>query len=175
MFTLTAYTVALILNFVGHHPAVGMQIDATGESAFCWQIVENIANHNGKGIQLAGANVGSTDIVVFAGDDTSTAYSYLQYKHDGSTIVSYVRSAQFPSVKGANVPISGSLTTTSGTSYNVTVTGMTASGHCSLTTTNASAVTNSATTYISAKTTNQITVIHMATVNMNYNILCTPK
>jgi hypothetical protein len=66
-----------------------------------------------------------------------------------------------------------SFTTTSGTSDNVTITGMTSSGHCELEPTNASAATNLATTYVSAKASNQITVTHAATANMNYDVLCT--
>ena len=65
------------------------------------------------------------------------------------------------------------LTTTAATSDNVTVTGMTASGHCSLTATNATAATNSSTTYVSAKTTNQITVTHTAIASMTYDVSCT--
>jgi hypothetical protein len=70
-------------------------------------------------------------------------------------------------------PLPASLVTTAASSDNVTVTGMTSSGHCSIDPTNAAAATNIATTYISAKTTNQITVTHAATANMNYDILCT--
>jgi hypothetical protein len=73
----------------------------------------------------------------------------------------------------ANLPV-GALTTTAAASDNVTVTGMTASGHCSLTATNAAAATNIATTYVSAKITNQITVTHTATAGMTYDVLCTP-
>lgn len=77
--------------------------------------------------------------------------------------------------QGDNVPILTSLTTSAATSDNVTVTGMTSSGHCSLTATNASAATNIATSYISAKAANQITVTHTATASMTYDILCTPN
>ena len=71
-----------------------------------------------------------------------------------------------------NVPIPASLTTTSATSDNVTVTGMTSSGHCSIAATNASAATNITTTYISAFATNQITVTHAAMAGMNYQFIC---
>lgn len=71
-------------------------------------------------------------------------------------------------------PVSASLTTTSATSDNVTIAGMTSSGHCSLAPTNASAATNIATTYISAKTTNQITVTHTASSGLIYDFVCTP-
>lgn len=79
------------------------------------------------------------------------------------------------SVSNNGISFPAALVTTSGTSDNVTVAGMTSSGHCSLTATNAAAATNIATTYVSAKTTNQITVTHTGTANMNYDILCTPN
>lgn len=71
-------------------------------------------------------------------------------------------------------PIAASLTTTSATSDNLTITGMTSTGHCGISPTNSSAATNLATTYISAKTTNQITVTHTATASMTYDFVCTP-
>ena len=72
-----------------------------------------------------------------------------------------------PELQGANdAPV--------GSADNVTVTGMTSSGHCSIDPTNASAATNLVTTYISAKTTNQVTVTHTATASMTYDLLCTP-
>jgi hypothetical protein len=70
--------------------------------------------------------------------------------------------------------LAASLTTTGATSDNLTVTGMTSSGHCTLSPTNASAATNITTTYVSAKTANQITVTHTATSGMTYDVLCTP-
>jgi hypothetical protein len=70
-------------------------------------------------------------------------------------------------------PIVGSLTTGGGTTDTVALTGMTSTGHCSLTATNSSAAANIGTTYISAKTTNQITVTHTATASMTYDVVCT--
>lgn len=67
----------------------------------------------------------------------------------------------------------GSLSTTSSASDYVAVIGMTSSGHCSVTATNASAAANIASTYISAKTANRITVSHTAKMGMTYDILCT--
>ena len=67
-----------------------------------------------------------------------------------------------------------SLTTTAATSDNVTVTDMTASGHCSLTPTNATAIGLITLPYISAKNTNQITVTHAVTAGATFDILCTP-
>jgi hypothetical protein len=71
-------------------------------------------------------------------------------------------------IVGPNIPAPASLTTTAATADNVGVSGMTSSGHCSLTATNSSAATNIATTFVSAKTTNQITVNHTATAGMTY-------
>jgi len=65
------------------------------------------------------------------------------------------------------------LTTTAAATDTVTVAGMTSTGYCSLTATNASAATNIATTYISAKTTNQITVTHATIASMTYDVMCT--
>jgi hypothetical protein len=73
----------------------------------------------------------------------------------------------------ANIPIVASLTTTAATSNTVTVTGMTSSGHCQFSPTNALAATNYSTSYVSAKTTNQITITHVATSGLTYDILCT--
>lgn len=69
--------------------------------------------------------------------------------------------------------MAASLTTTAATADTVTVQGMTSTGHCQLTPTNAAGATNIATTYISAKTTNQITVAHPATASMTYDVFCT--
>lgn len=66
-----------------------------------------------------------------------------------------------------------SLTTTAATSDNVAITGMTSSGHCSLTPTNATAIGLATLPYISAKTTNQITVTHAVTASATFDILCT--
>jgi hypothetical protein len=72
-----------------------------------------------------------------------------------------------------NLVLVTSLTTTSAASDNVTMNGMTSSGHCQISPTNSSASTNYTTTYVSAKTTNQITVTHTATSGMTYDIYCT--
>lgn len=73
-----------------------------------------------------------------------------------------------------NSPLAASLVTTAATTDNVTVTGMTSSGHCSLTPTNAAASALAAVPYVSAKTTNQITVTHSVTASANFDVLCTP-
>jgi len=82
------------------------------------------------------------------------------------------RTYTFPDGAAAPVMVA-SLTTTAAASDNVSIQGMTASGHCTLTATNASAATNITTTFISAKAANQITVSHTATANMTYDIMCT--
>jgi hypothetical protein len=65
------------------------------------------------------------------------------------------------------------LTTTSSQSDTVTITGMTASGHCSLTPNDAEAARNITATFIGAKAKDHITVSHPAIANMSYDILCT--
>jgi hypothetical protein len=91
-----------------------------------------------------------------------------QYQVDGAQISSNnLSDGPFTRVYKA------SLTTTSGTSDNVNIVGITASSHCSLTATNALAARNFAGTYVSAKTTNQITVTHSGASGMTYDILCT--
>lgn len=71
--------------------------------------------------------------------------------------------------------ISTSFTTTAAASDNVTVTGMTASGHCYLTPTNTGAAAGIASVFISAKTTNQITASHTATSGWTFDVVCTPQ
>jgi len=71
--------------------------------------------------------------------------------------------------------ISTSLTTTAATTDNVTVTGMTSTGHCYLTATNSGAAGGIASVFISAKTTNQITVTHTATSGWTFDVVCTPQ
>lgn len=66
------------------------------------------------------------------------------------------------------------LTTTASASDNVTIAGMTASGHCGLSATNSTASANIATTNVSAKTTNQVTVTHTAVSGMTYDLVCSP-
>lgn len=73
-----------------------------------------------------------------------------------------------------NSPLVASLVTTAAASDNVTIVGMTASGHCSLTPTNAAASGLAAVPYVSNKTAGQITVTHSVTANANFDILCTP-
>jgi hypothetical protein len=65
------------------------------------------------------------------------------------------------------------LSTTAATTDNVTVTGLTTSGHCTMTPTNATAAADIASTYISKTTTNQITITHPARSGRTWNIHCT--
>ena len=65
------------------------------------------------------------------------------------------------------------LSTTAATTDNVTVTGLTSSGHCTMTPTNATAAADITSTYISKTTTNQITITHPASSGRTWNIHCT--
>jgi len=82
------------------------------------------------------------------------------------------RVPQFPNGTSATVMVAALVTTAAATD-NVTIQGMTASGHCTLTATNTAAASAIAGTFVSAKTVNQITVTHAATARMNYDIACT--
>lgn len=70
--------------------------------------------------------------------------------------------------------ISTSFTTTAAATDNVTVTGMTSSGHCSLEPTNTAAAAGIASVFVSAKAANQITVTHTATANWTFDVMCSP-
>jgi hypothetical protein len=74
----------------------------------------------------------------------------------GATIASSTNVAQT-----SQLPVSGSGTFTAATSDAITVTGATASSHCSFSATNATAGTNLGTTYISGKAANTVTITHV--------------
>lgn len=69
--------------------------------------------------------------------------------------------------------LAASLVTTSAGRDLISMPGMTASGHCTLSPTNASAATSGG-TYISAKGPNTVTIAHASTAGMAFDILCTP-
>lgn len=81
------------------------------------------------------------------------------------------RVPQFPNGNSATVMVAALVTTAAATD-NVTVQGMTASGHCSLTATNAAAAAATLPS-VTTKAANQITVTHAVTANMNYDVMCT--
>jgi hypothetical protein len=127
-------------------------------------VIQNIYNGGGYTNTIVDSQNGCTDT-------DSRMGSYI-LDHTGKIASSTIRLAGcFPSFE----PILASLTTTASASDNVTITGMTSSGHCQLTARNASAAANIATTYVSTLATNQITVTHTATGSMTYDIACTPN
>jgi hypothetical protein len=103
-----------------------------------------------------------------------SAWTRLAGNASGTTYLSE-NSSGVPSWTTNNIPLVASLTTTAASSDNVTITGMTGSGHCVLTATNSSAAAAIASVWISGKTTNQITVNHPVTASMTYDIFCTPN
>ena len=113
---------------------------------------------------IAGGTLSSS--TALANGTTATTQS----PADNSTKVA--TTAYVDAAAGANSVLKASLTTTSATTDNVTITGMTSSGHCALAAQNASAATNIATSFISAYTTNQITLTHTATASMIYDFIC---
>lgn len=119
---------------------------------------------------LAGAESYTKSLTVTAAGQI--AATSLSLSGTGCSAGSYAKGDGSGCGSGGSPVFPASLTTTAAASDNLTVTGMTSSGHCSLTPTNASAATNVATTYISAKATNQITITHTATSGMTYDALC---
>jgi hypothetical protein len=73
------------------------------------------------------------------------------------------------------IVLPASLTTTAATSDNVSITGMTSTGHCSLTPTNSSAATDygGGTVYVSAKASGSVTVTHSSTASETFDLICT--
>jgi hypothetical protein len=69
----------------------------------------------------------------------------------------------------------GSFTTTASVSDKLMIQGVTASSHCLLTPTNASAATDSIGTWVGPTATNQVTVNHPSNAGRTWNIACTPN
>ncbi len=122
----------------------------------------------GDGVSWVSANgVGGAKLTLYNG----------YFKVDTSaTLLTANRTVSLPDASGQMaLGITASLTTTAATSDNVTVTGMTTSGHCVLTPTNSGAAGWIASVYVSAKTANQITITHTATAGWTFDIFCTPN
>ena len=68
-----------------------------------------------------------------------------------------------------------SFTTTSKGSDEVSIQGMTASGHCAISPTNLEAAKDLTRTFISAKTENRVTITHPAVSGRTWDVLCTPN
>lgn len=99
---------------------------------------------------------------------------------DGSGGVRWIGTGVYTGNRSLFVPdgnsgtvLASSLTTTAATTDNVTIQGMTASGHCQLEPTNSGAAGGLASVFVSNKTTNQITVTHTATAGWTFDITCT--
>lgn len=132
----------------------------------------NLVDNSTHGITFLSNSSGNIDFSLLGSGGITVngaAPSGHYLRGNGTTYVdSVIALADLPI--GAAFPVS--FTSTGATSDNLTVTGMTASGHCTFAPTNASAATNIATTYISAKTTDQITITHTATSGMDYDFIC---
>lgn len=88
-----------------------------------------------------------------------------------SDVLTNNRNIDYPNGASASVLVA-SLVTTAAASDNVAIQGMTSTGHCSLTATNAAAAAATLPS-VTTKIANQITVTHAVTANMNYDIFCT--
>jgi len=130
----------------------------------------------GCGESVPTSNKASAQSISAAGVVTNQILLTNGFKDTLSGTFTANRVQMFPDASGPiGLIIPTSFTTTSGTSDNVTVTGMTASGHCVLQATNSTADSLLTGTYVSAKTTNQITVTHAATAGGTFDIFCSPN
>lgn len=75
---------------------------------------------------------------------------------------------------GINGPIVGSLTTTANATDVVSITGILATSHVSITPTNSVAATMSGAVYVSAKSAGSITVAHPSTAGATFDLIITP-
>jgi hypothetical protein len=144
------FTQALNIGIESQTPSLG-----TGSSVTEWngiRVDSAPAAGTACSLKLMGATSGSVCINPTAGSGTAS----FVYPAGASTAV-----------------MMASFVTTAAATNNVTITGMTSSGHCSLSATNSGAAGDLANTYISGKTTNQITVTHSAVAGHTYDILCT--
>lgn len=92
--------------------------------------------------------------------------------------VIYDKPITVASCTGCGASLTGSITTTAATTDVVAVTGMTASGHCGMSPTNAAAgtmVQNATPVFIDTFTTNAITLHHVATAGASFSFVCTPN
>ncbi|MDE3138203.1 MAG: hypothetical protein KGL59_16585, partial [Acidobacteriota bacterium] len=120
---------------------------------------------------FAGTTPGPANIFAYV---TSSPSNLIYNQLSTATIYAAGWPDVFPSGNGG-VPVSGTLTTTTGTSNSVTIYGVTTSSHCSLTPTNSSAASGITSSYISSVGTNSVTVSHSNSSGMTFNILCTPN
>jgi hypothetical protein len=174
--TVGPYTAAGCTNncsFTGTTNLAGLSVSATAALASASTLSWNSDLYLGR-ITGGGLTVGSTSGAV----DGQVRAAQFRLANSGNlnTIQTDALTASriIYAPNGDSSPVLwAALVTTATTSDNVTIQGMTAGGHCSLTPTNAAAATNLATTYVSAKTANQITVIHATVASMNYDVMCT--
>jgi hypothetical protein len=119
--------------------------------------------------------------VICSGDATGNFLTQVAYDESGGSNAAFIRNRTAgvwtPWQRfGSPSTLTVSLTTTSATTDNVTLAGMTPGGHCSAPgPTNASAAENAATVYISSKSTNQISISHVAKAGMTFDLICTPN
>lgn len=87
-------------------------------------------------------------------------------------VMAFCNGAQYQIFASTGTVGTVSIITGAFTSENFVVPNMSASGHCSLTPTNASAAANLTTTYISGKAVPSITVTHPAIALMTFDVVC---
>jgi hypothetical protein len=113
--------------------------------------------------------------IEFAANDLTSGLNLVAVNETAAGDLQIVNSKSGTGLVGNNIPVVGSFTTTAATNDNVSLIGMTSSGHCELTPTNSAAAAGISSVYVSAKATNQITVTHTAISGWTFDVLCTPN
>ncbi len=124
----------------------------------------NIANSNAGIPHIGSALLPFRDL--FLGTATNTSVKFQ------ATSATANRIANFPDANSDAVMMA-SFTSSAASPENVSVQGMTASGHCSFTATNASAAANLASTFISSKAAGIVQITHPLISAMTFDIFCT--
>ena len=153
-------------------PSTGNAQEGLGLNAR-WDQSNWICNGDGghNGCALIAGNAVDGEIGFFSIASTGTTNKSVS---NATMVAAKVATILPTGIAGLNIPIVTSFTTTAATTDPITVTGMTASGHCQLQATNAGAAGGTG-TYVSNKTTNQITVTHTATSGWTFDVSCTPN
>jgi hypothetical protein len=137
-----------------------------------------IQNYTEIGLEMTPNARRTADIQIIPPADDNAPSVILRDAANKATVLAINDSGDLAttgSIRGKNVPIVTSFITTSATTDFVAVTGMTPSGHCSLTATNAEAARGSPSVWVSNKTTNRISVTHAPSPGWTFDVMCTPN
>jgi len=167
--TQTGATLSANNIFTGNNTFTGINNFTSSFLAQGTSIIFGVNGGNSGTFGIEGATLGQITLVPPA---SFTSWAWRWPNSAGTAGQGLTSQGGSTPMTWTDFPFVTALVTTAATTDNVTVTGMTSSGHCMLQPTNALAAAATG-TYVSAKTTNQITVTHAVTASMNYDVLCT--